>query len=126
VGLSCFFGGPRGTQDSRKYESDVYLPEIATKNGVGGYLSPSLYFYFYFLWRFFVRFSTRGVQKHHTNFLEKVHVKNFLPKKVEIFFSSSIVLNRFFLSDCFKSPHKCFLKNQTWGLKKSQKKVGTG
>jgi hypothetical protein len=31
----------------------------------------------------FVRFSTRGVQKHHKNVLGEVHVENFLPKKVE-------------------------------------------
>jgi hypothetical protein len=30
----------------------------------------------------FVRFSTRGVQKHHKNFLGEVHVKNFWPKKL--------------------------------------------
>jgi hypothetical protein len=30
---------------------------------------------FYWLMAFFVRFSTRGVQKHHKNLLEKVHVK---------------------------------------------------
>jgi hypothetical protein len=34
-----------------------------------------------FVWCF-VRFSTRGVQKHHKNVLEKIHVKNVLPKKL--------------------------------------------
>jgi hypothetical protein len=29
-----------------------------------------------------VRFSTRGVQKHHQQLSGKVHVKNFLPKKL--------------------------------------------
>jgi hypothetical protein len=30
----------------------------------------------------FVRFSTRGVQKHHKNVLGKIHVKKFWPKKL--------------------------------------------
>jgi hypothetical protein len=30
----------------------------------------------------FVRFSTRGVQKHHQTNLGEVHVKNFWPKKL--------------------------------------------
>jgi hypothetical protein len=33
-----------------------------------------------------VRFSTRGVQKHHKNFLGEIHVKNFWPKKLRFFF----------------------------------------
>jgi hypothetical protein len=32
----------------------------------------------------FVRFSTRGVQKHHKNVLGKVHVKSFWPKNEKI------------------------------------------
>jgi hypothetical protein len=45
----------------------------------------------------FVRFSTRGVQKHHKNFFGEVHVKNLLPKKVKgEFFLPVVFFLRFF------------------------------
>jgi hypothetical protein len=47
-------------------------------NGVGRCLS----LFFIFFYGVFVRFSTRGVQKHHKNFLRKIHVKSLWPKKL--------------------------------------------
>jgi hypothetical protein len=44
----------------------------------------------------FVRFSTRGIQKHHKNFLKKVDVTNFLQAEGKKLYSC-----RFFPSICF-------------------------
>jgi hypothetical protein len=42
-----------------------------------------LLFFGDFFYGVFVRFSTRGVQKHHKNFLWGVHVKSFFEKVEE-------------------------------------------
>jgi hypothetical protein len=58
----------------------------------------------------FVRFLTRGVQKHHKNFLGEVHAKNFLPKKLReqkgtIVFSFYRVFLAVSLNDlCMRGP----------------------
>jgi hypothetical protein len=87
----------------------IWQMAMATK---GGRSVPSFLIFFcdIFFYDVFV-FSTRGVQKHHTNFLGKIHVKNFWPKKLRknklfccrlfpsIFFSS-----RFWPFLCMRSP----------------------
>jgi hypothetical protein len=81
----------------------------------------------------FVRFSTRGVQKHHKNFLGKIHVKNFWPKKLrKTFFlaffgrfSSGFFLSRFLAVSLHEEPKntiKTFSKIRPENLKKSQKR----
>jgi hypothetical protein len=45
---------------------------------------------------FFVRFSTRGVQKHRKNFLGEVNVKNQIPKKLRKNFFPAVFSLRFF------------------------------
>jgi hypothetical protein len=46
----------------------------------------------------FVRFSTRGVQKHHKKLFGKIHVKNFWPKKLrKKNFFPFVFSHRFFL-----------------------------
>jgi hypothetical protein len=88
---------------------------------------------FDFVYGVFVRFSTRGVKKHQKNVLEKIHVKNFLPKTFcQQLFSCRFPPSIFFLAFLAVSLHeelksiKMFSKNQTSqeNLKKSQKKVG--
>jgi hypothetical protein len=80
-----------------------------------------------------VRFSTRGVQKHHKNFLGKIYVK-LLAEKVEnkkTFFLSSFPVEFCFIAFLAVSLHeepkntiKVFSKIRPENLKKSQKKVG--
>jgi hypothetical protein len=43
---------------------------------------PSFLFFIFYFYGVFVRFSTRGVQKHHKKLFGKIHVKNFWPKKL--------------------------------------------
>jgi hypothetical protein len=80
-----------------------------------------------------VRFSTRGVQKHHKKCFGEVHVKSFWPKKLRkaLFFPVVFSL-RFFLITFLavslheepKSTIKIFSKVRPENLKKSQEKVG--
>jgi hypothetical protein len=52
----------RGAPKKKKNESDVYLADDKS-----GTMLPSFFFNFFnFFYGVFVRFSTRGVQKHHT------------------------------------------------------------
>jgi hypothetical protein len=75
-----------------------------------------------------VRFSTRGVQKHHKNFLRKI--QKLLAEKVEIFFFScrlfpSIFVNAFSAVSLHEEPKntiKIFSKIRPENLKKSQRK----
>jgi hypothetical protein len=80
-----------------------------------------------------VRFSTRGVQKHHKNFFGKIHVKNFWPKKLreKKLFSCRLFPSIFFIAFLAVSLHEepkntiqIFSKIRPENLKKSQKKVG--
>jgi hypothetical protein len=78
-----------------------------------------------------VRFSTRGVQKHHKNFFGKVHVKNFWPKKVEkknlfpVVFSHRFFFIAFLTVSLHEEPKntiKIFSKIRPENLKKPQKR----
>jgi hypothetical protein len=82
----------------------------------------------------FVRFSTRGVQKHHKNFFGEVQCQKPLAGKIEKktpFFLSSFpidfVLSRFWplavsLHEEPKNTTEMFSKTRPENLKKSQKK----
>jgi hypothetical protein len=79
-----------------------------------------------------VRFSTRGVQKHHKQILGKIYVKNFWPKKLrEKNLFPFVFSHRFFfiaflavsLHEEPKNTIKIFPKIRPENLKKSQKKV---
>ena len=80
----------------------------------------------------FVRFSTRGVQKHHKQILGEIHVESFLPKKLRkqkcmpffflrLFFIAFLAVS---LHEEPKNTIKIFPKIRPENLKKSQKKVG--
>ena len=85
-----------------------------------------------FFYGVFVRFSTRGVQKHHKKNLGKIHVKNFWPKKMrekKLFsfrlFPSTFVLSRFLAVSLHEEPKntiKIFSKIRPENLQKSQKR----
>jgi hypothetical protein len=47
-----------------------------------GRYAPFIFIFIFIFYGVFVRFSSRGVQKHQKNFLGEVHVKNFWPKKL--------------------------------------------
>jgi hypothetical protein len=64
-----------------------------------------------FFYGVFVRFSTRGVQKHHKKLFGKVHVKNFWPKKLRG------KKNPFIFS------HGVFVRFSTRGVQKHYKKL---
>jgi hypothetical protein len=80
-------------------------------NQVGRYLF--IFFFFLFFYGVFVRFSTRGVQKHHKKLFGKIHVKNFWPKKLrkKTFFLSSFPMAFLCVSEQgeFKNSIKNFL-----------------
>jgi hypothetical protein len=59
-----------------------------------------------------VRFSTRGVQKHHKKLFGKIHVKNFWPKKLR--------KKNFFP---FIFSHGVFVRFSTRGVQKHYKKL---
>jgi hypothetical protein len=66
------------------------------------------FFLFFFLRIFngvFVRFLTKGVQKHYKNVLGEIHVKNFWPKKLR---KKPRFSCRFFPSICFYRVVGCF------------------
>jgi hypothetical protein len=76
----------------------------------------------------FVRFSTRGVQKHQKNFFGEDHLKNFWAKKLR-FFLAVVFPSIFFIAFLAVSLHeepkntiKIFSKIKPENLKKSQKK----
>jgi hypothetical protein len=85
-----------------------------------------------------VRFSTRGVQKHHKKLFgesRKAHVRSFWPKKLrkKTFFTVVLVfpIDFFFIAFLAVSLHeepknttKTFSEIRPENLKKSQKKVG--
>jgi hypothetical protein len=84
-----------------------------------------------FVYGVFVRFSSRGVQKHHKHFLGEVHVKNFWPKKLRLFFPLPsfpidflVALSAVSLHEEPKNTIKILSKIRPENLKKSQKKVG--
>jgi hypothetical protein len=64
-----------------------------------------------------VRFSTRGVQKHHKNFLGEIHVKNFWPKKLR---KKKLLSFRIFPSIFF---YRGFGRFSAWGAQKYHKKI---
>jgi hypothetical protein len=66
----------------------TYIWQIATKWGTVVPSSPPLFFLFLF-YGVFVRFSTRGVQKHHKKLFGESPCQKLLAKKVEICFSLS-------------------------------------
>jgi hypothetical protein len=80
----------------------------------------------------FVRFSTRGVQKHHKTLFWEIHVKNFWPKKLrgkKKKILSSFPIDFFFIAFLAVSLHeepkntiKIFSQIRPENLKKSQKK----
>jgi hypothetical protein len=82
----------------------------------------------------FVRFSTRGVQKHHKKLFWENLCQKLLAEKVEkkkTFFLSSFPIEFFFIAFLAVSLHevpkntiKIFPKIRPENLKKSQKKVG--
>jgi hypothetical protein len=59
-----------------------------------------------------VRFSTRGVQKHHKKLFGKIHVKNFWPKKLR---------NKKKIPFIFS--HGVFVRFSTRGVQKHYKKL---
>jgi hypothetical protein len=59
-----------------------------------------------------VRFSTRGVQKHHKKLFGKIHVKNFWPKKLR--------KKNFF---AFIFSNGVFVRFSTRGVQKHHKKL---
>jgi hypothetical protein len=70
------------------------------------------------------RFSTRGVEKHHKNFLKEVHVKNFLREK-NFFLSFSVDFFVVFLAVSLqelKNTIDIFSEIRPENPKKSQKK----
>jgi hypothetical protein len=71
--------GPRGAEE-KKNESDVYLADDQS----GRYVPP--FFFLLFFNGVFVRFSTRGVQKHHKKLFGENPCQKLLAEKVEIFF----------------------------------------
>jgi hypothetical protein len=81
-----------------------------------------------------VRFSTRGVQKHHKKLFGENLCQKLLAEKVEkkkTFFLSSFPIDIFFIAFLAVSLHeelkntiKIFSKIRPENLKKSQKKVG--
>jgi hypothetical protein len=81
-----------------------------------------------------VRFSTRGVQKHHKKLFGESLCQKLLAEKVEkkkTFFLSSFPIEFFFIAFLAVSLHeepknttKIFSKIRPENLKKSQKKVG--
>jgi hypothetical protein len=97
----------------------TYIWQMATKLG-----TVQWYFFFnfdLFVCVFFVRFSTRGVQKHHKNFLGEVHVKSLLPKKMRKHFFP-VVFPFDSLHEELKNTIKHFLKSDlkiSKNLKKS-------
>ena len=68
--------------------------------------------FFNFFYGVFVRFSTRGVQKHHKKLFGKIHVKNLWPKKLR--------KKNFFP---FIFSHGVFVRFSTRGVQKHYKKV---
>jgi hypothetical protein len=84
-----------------------------------------------------VRFSTTGVQKHHTHFLGKIHVKNFWPKKLRkkkhvfpVVFSHRFVFIAFLTASLHEEPKntiQIFSKIRSESLKnlKKGREVGT-
>jgi hypothetical protein len=93
-------------------------------------------FFVLFFYGVFVRFSIRGVQKHHKKFSRKVHVKSFWPKKLRV--EKKLFSCRLFpsTSDFFiaflavslqvepKNTTEIFSKIRPENLKKSQEEVG--
>jgi hypothetical protein len=78
-----------------------------------------------------VRFSTRGVQKHHKKLFGKIHVKNCWPKKLRkkkffpVVFSHQFFFIAFLAVSLHEEPKntiKIFSKIRPENLKKSQKK----
>jgi hypothetical protein len=79
----------------------------------------------------FVRFSTRGVQKHHKQLFGGSPCQKPFAKKVEVLFPVVFPLRFFYrvffpvsLHEELKNTIKCVLKIRPKNIKKAQKKVG--
>jgi hypothetical protein len=90
----------KGRRRKKKMKA-TYIWQMATIYNWGRYVPFSSFFFFNFwdlFYGVFVRFSTRGVQKHHKCFLGEVHVKSFWPKKLrKKNFFPVVFSQRFFL-----------------------------
>jgi hypothetical protein len=76
-------GKPEGALKGGKKMKATYIWQMATFYNWGRYVPFSSFFFLIFwdlFYGVFVRFATRGVQKHHKCFLGEVHVKSFWPK----------------------------------------------
>jgi hypothetical protein len=89
----------QGAQKGKKMKS-TFIRQMAIK--WGRQLPFFIYLIFVIFYGVFVRFSTRGVQKHRKSFLGKIHVKNFWPKKLrkQTFFLSSLPFDFFYHVFC--------------------------
>jgi hypothetical protein len=124
-GYRLFFGFARGAEKKKKA---TYIWQMI--NQVGRYLLFFLVFLFEIFYGVFVRFSTRGVQKHHKKLFGESPVKNFGPKKLrenKLFFLRlfpSIFFIAFLAVSLHEEPKntiKIFSKIRPENLKKTQK-----
>jgi hypothetical protein len=99
----------QGAPKKKKIESDVYLADDRWPLNGEGRLTLFIFYYLFFnlFYGVFVRFSTRGVQKHHKKLFGENLCQNLLAEKVEkknpFVFSHRLFLSRFWPFLCMRS-----------------------